>query len=192
MKNGLRAAGRASLAVILSAAMIVAGCSTSWIKTALADLPVIVQVAESIAQIVAVAQSKGQVPPQVSNEIQSISAQVKNDLTLVESLVADYQSSTAATKPSIAQKLNAALGDLQTNLAAILTAVHVNDAALQATITGAVGIAISTVTAIESLVPAPAGTIRASKPVSLPSAKQLKGEFNAVFAAHGFGAYAVR
>ncbi len=189
MKNRI---AKASVCTILSVALILAGCSVSWINTALADLPVITQVALNIAGIVAAAQGTGQASPAVTTEVQSIANQVKSDLTLVQSLITSYQSATAAEQPGIVQKISAALGDVQTNLTAILTAVHVNDAALQATIVAAVGVAVTTVASIVSLLPASpapspaAGTVRANRAVKPPSAKQLKKEFNAIFLANGF------
>jgi hypothetical protein len=195
---------KASLCTVLSLALILSGCSTSWISTALADLPVITQVALNIASIVAAAQGKGQTSPAVTGEVQSIANQVQSDLTLVQSLISSYQSASAAAKPGIVQKIAAALAGVQSNLNAILTAVHVNDAALQATITAAVGVAVSTVASIAALLPAApvpaaastapassasATSARAAKSTPAlkpPSASQLKREFNAIFASNGF------
>ncbi|MFZ0640648.1 MAG: hypothetical protein WA020_08395 [Candidatus Acidiferrales bacterium] len=176
---------KASVCTILSLALILAGCSVSWINTALADLPVITQVALNIASIVSAADGS-QVSPAVATQVQSISNQVKSDLTLVQSLITSYQSATAAEQPGIVQKISAALSDVQTNLTAILTAVHVNDAALQATIVAAVGVAVTTVASIASLLPAAPGTVRANRAVKPPSASQLKKQFNAIFLANGF------
>src|SRR5579875_750426 len=135
---------KTSAALALSAALAFAGCSTSWIKIALADLPVITQVALNIAGIVA---------------------------------------------------------DAQSNLKSILVAVHVQNAALQSTIAAAVGIAVSTLASIETLIPqpAPAPNAAAAKSpgvapaaVPPPSASQLKREFNAIFAANGFTQFQVK
>lgn len=186
---------KASVCTILSLALVVAGCSTSWINTALADLPVITEVALNIASLVAGAQSANSngasSANSVATEVQNIAAQVKSDLTLVQSLITSYQSATPAQKPVLVQKISAALADVQTNLNAILTAVHVKDAALQATITAAVGVAVTTIVSIESLLPQPApaptpGTVRASHAVKPASASQLKKQFNAIFVANGF------
>ncbi|MGC1107184.1 MAG: hypothetical protein WA876_11655 [Candidatus Acidiferrales bacterium] len=183
---------KASVCAILSLALILAGCSVSWISTALADLPVITQVALNIASIVSAADGS-QVSPAVATQVQSIANQVKSDLTLVQSLITSYQSATAAEQPSIVQKISAALSDVQSNLNAILTAVHVNDAALQATIVAAVGVAVTTVASIASLLPASpasasasASTKSAHAAVKPPSARQLKKQFNAIFALNGF------
>jgi hypothetical protein len=185
---------KASLCTVLSLALILAGCSTSWINTALADLPVIAQVALNIASIVSAADGS-QISPAAAAQVQSIANQVKSDLTLVQSLITSYQSATAAERPGVVQKINAALSDVQTNLNAILTAVHVDNAALQATIVAAVGVAVSTVASIESLLPSSAAQAAVAKMPSAtkpPSAKQLKKRFNAIFLANGFPQAEVR
>ena len=177
---------RASLCFVISAALVLAGCSTSWIKTALADLPVITQVALNIASIVAAAQGKGQAGAAVTTQIQNISSQVKSDLTLVQNLIDTYQSAPAASRATLLTQISTSLADAQTNLKSILTAVHVDNAALQATIVAAVGVAVTTLVSIESLIPAPKGTVNASAPIKPPSSSQLKREFNAIFVANGF------
>lgn len=182
---------KASVAAVLSLALILAGCSTSWINAALADLPVITQVALNIVSIVAAAQkaepngSSGANSAAVA-EVQDIAAQVKSDLTLVQSLINEYQSAAAAQKPALVQKISVVLAAVQANLSAILAAVHIKDPALQTTISSAVGLAVATVASIASLLPAPTGTVRASNAVKPPSARQLKKQFNAIFASHGF------
>lgn len=87
----------------------------------------------------------------------TIANQVQSDLTLIQSLIANYKSATAAEQPGIVQKISAALG-----------------------------VAVTTVAAIASLLPAAPGAVRASNPVKAPSARELKKQFNAIFAANGF------
>lgn len=191
---------KASVCITLVAALILAGCSTSWINTALADLPIIAQVALNIASLVAAAQNADPngasgANPAAAAEIQTIANQVKSDLTLVQSLISSYQNATAAQRPVLVQKISAALADVQTNLNSILSAAHVKDAALQATIVAAVGVAATTVASIVSVLPqsspasASAGQSASAKPRAAakpPSASQLKKQFNAIFAANGF------
>jgi len=192
---------KASLSITLAAALFVAGCSTSWIKIALADLPVITQVALNIASIVAAAQGKGQATTAANTQIQFVANQVQSDLTLVENLISTYQSAPGASRSGIVGQISTALADAQSNLKSILTAVHVDNAALQATITAAVAIAVSTLASIQSLVPqtspAPASvSVKSSKGVPTnvppPSASQLKREFNSIFVSNGFAQFSVK
>lgn len=201
---------KASLSITLAAALFVAGCSTSWIKVALADLPVITQVALNIAGIVAAAQSKGQAGTGANTQIQFVANQVQSDLTLVENLINTYQSAPAASRAGVVGQISTALADAQSNFKSILTAVHVDNAALQSTITAAVAIAASTLTSIQSLIPSQPAPSPASVSNSAsasnasasaksansasaprvaappPSAKELRAEFNRIFTANGF------
>ena len=196
---------KASLSITLAVALFIAGCSTSWIKVALADLPVITQVVLNIAGIVAAVQSKGQATTAANTQIQFVANQVQSDLTLVENLITTYQNAPVATRAGIVGQISTALADAQSNLKAILTAVHVDNAALQSTITAAVAIAVSTLASIQSLVPqtpsmptpastsvaAKSGKARASVPPPL-STSQLKREFNSIFASSGFPQLSVK
>ena len=188
---------KASLSITLAAALFVAGCSTSWIKVALADLPVITQVALNIAGIVAGAQGKGQAGAAANTQIQFVANQVQSDLTLVENLINTYQNAPAASRAGIVGQISTALADAQSNLKSILTAIHVDNAALQSTITAAVAIAVSTLASIQSLIPQPASASASAKSARAvtappPSAAELKSEFNRVFAANGFAQFSVR
>jgi hypothetical protein len=95
---------RASLSLVISAALVLAGCSTSWIKTALADLPVITQVALNIASIVAAAQGKGQAGAAVTTQVQAVANQVQSDLTLVQNLIDTYQNAPLPAAPAFSRK----------------------------------------------------------------------------------------
>jgi hypothetical protein len=191
LKTATRYATKGLLAITLSAMLIVSGCSTSWVQVAVNDLPVLVQIATSILGIVAAAQGKGAVDPAVAAKVQIVAGQVKSDLELVQSLVAAYQSAAAADKPGLLSKVDSALSSVQSNLNALLAAAHVNNAALQATIAASVGLAITTVLAIQSLIPAPAakGARSAVKPMN---AKQLRSSFNSIVASNGYAEFAIQ
>lgn len=185
------------LAVTLSAALLVSACSTAWIQIALQDLPVLVQIVTSIAGIMSAAQGRGQVDPAVASQIQSIANQVQSDLNLVKSLVDSYNAASSTTKPTIRNQIDAALTAVQGNLSAMLSAAHLNNPALQATISASVGLAISTILAIQSLLPptAAAGparlklSVNPSKPLS---PKQLKATVNGIFISGGYPDFAIK
>ena len=54
---------RIMLSVVLSISLIATGCSAQWISVALADLPVLTQMALNIAALVATLQSGKQLTP---------------------------------------------------------------------------------------------------------------------------------
>jgi hypothetical protein len=182
---------KSSLAFILAFAMITTGCSASWISVAVADLPVLVQIATSILGIVAAAQGKGAVDPAMAAQVQSVGKEVQTDLQNLQALVDAYKAAPAASKPAVLADIQKGLGALQGQLSSVLSAFHVKDAALQATIAGAVGLALSTVLAIQSLLP-PTPAAKALAPVKPLSASQLKAAYNHNVQANGYGAFAIK
>lgn len=187
---------KGTLALALSLSLLTSACSTAWIKIALADLPVLVQIATSIFGIVGAAQGRGQVDPGVASQIQQTATQVQADLKLLQSLIDSYNAASATAKPALRDKIDAALTAIQGSLSSILSAAHINNPALQATIAASVGLAISTILAIQSLLPPPATASAARMKLSAnPSKplqpKQLKATANAIFVTGGYGEFAI-
>ena len=87
---------RILLAVVLSISLIATGCSAQWISVALADLPVLTQMALNIAALVATLQSGKQLTPAEALAIQNISAEASKDLTLLQSLYNSYKTSPSS------------------------------------------------------------------------------------------------
>jgi len=175
--------------------MVVSGCSSAWLNTAIADIPVIIQIITSILQIVAAAQGKGADPAMIA-QVNNIGDEAKKDLQLVQSLVTQYQAASATAKPSLMNQIDSAIGTAQANLNQILVVFHIQDPALQATIAGSVGLALSALLEIQSLIPpppsAPATRVAVSAKALKPrTAKQLKQEYNFVVQSHGYGQYAI-
>lgn len=170
------------------------GCSTSWISVALKDLPVVVTIATTVATIVANALSGGVLSPAIAAIISTAATAVNAALTVVSQLVAQYQANPSA---SVITKIQDALATVQSNLQAILNAAHIDNAALQATITGIIGLALSVVSALISILPAPAPVAGAAKTMvvgapKIPSASQLKSQTNAILAANGYAQYELK
>lgn len=166
-----------------------AGCSTSWIDVALKDLPVIVSIATTVATIVADALSGGVLSPAIAAIIQTAATAVSAALSVVSQLVTQYEANPSA---SIVTKIQDALATVQANLQSILNAAHIDNPALQATITGIIGLALSVVSALISILPAPAPvSAKAAKTMTvgaakIPSASQLRSQANAILAANGY------
>jgi hypothetical protein len=178
---------KALLAVVLAASITLSGCSSSWIDTAVKDLPIVLQVVTDVLSIVAVAQGHGQISAGEAAAIQAVSAQATADLQLIQDLVAAYKNSPTATTLA---KIQAAIGDAQTNLQAILTAAHIKDPATAAAITAAVGLAMTTLLAIESLLPtAQASSSRHARKGApqLPNPDQLQAQLNQILRNSGYG-----
>jgi hypothetical protein len=77
---------RIALAFVLSISLIATGCSAQWVSVALADLPVLTQMALNLAALVAALQSGKQLSPAETLAIQNISAETSKDLPLLQSL----------------------------------------------------------------------------------------------------------
>lgn len=162
--------------------------ASSWIQIALNDLPTVLQIAIAIINIVGAA--KGQVDPGVIATAQKLAAEVQTDLQTAQTLIQQYQSSPSST---LLQKINAALVAVNSNLSAILTALHINNSTLQATIAAAIGSAISIVTYLESLVPTPTVTAAAKmKAAQTSNAPYVKAAFNMAVTAAGGSQYVIQ
>src|SRR5437763_258910 len=142
--------GRIILAVVLSISLIATGCSVQWISVALADLPVLTQMALNIAALIATLQSGEQLSPTEALGIQNISIEASKDLILLQGLYNAYKSNPS---PATLQKIKSVIADINQNLPALLQAVHISDAALSVRITAALNLIVTTVSSFESLIP---------------------------------------
>ena len=169
--------GRIVLAFVLSLSLITTGCSAQWISVALADLPVLTQMALNIAALVSTLQSGKQLTPAEALAIQNISAEASKDLTLLQALYNTYK---ANPSPDTLQKIESLIQDTSQNLPALLQAAHISDPALSARITAAVNLILTTVSSFASLIPqAPTAAPRTARQNTvIPRAKDLKKQWN--------------
>lgn len=168
---------RILLAVVLSISLIATGCSAQWISVALADLPVLTQMALNIAALVATLQSGKQLPPTEALAIQNISAEASKDLTLLHSLYNSYKTTPSS---DTLQKIEGLIQDTNHNLPALLQAAHISDPALSARITAAVNLILTSVSSFASLIPQPpsATSKTARQNMVIPHPGDLKRQWN--------------
>jgi hypothetical protein len=168
------------LAVVLCVSLATTGCTAEWIKVALADLPVLTQMALNIASLVAALEAGKQVSPTEAAAIQNISAEAGKDLNLLQALYSQYK--VNPDKTTLA-KIQSVIGDINQNLPALLQAAHISNPTLLARVTAAVSLILSTVTSFASLMPQPAtpsiAARRAPANTAVPHAKDLKKRWNA-------------
>jgi len=168
------------LAVVLCLSLAATGCTAEWIKVALADLPVLTQMALNIASLVAALQMGKQVSPNEAAAIQNISAEATKDLNLLQALYDQYKANP--DKGTLA-KIQSVIGDINQNLPALLQAAHISDPTLSARVTAAVNLILSTVTSFASLLPQSAAPTVVARRVpartAVPHAKDLKMRWNA-------------
>jgi hypothetical protein len=168
---------RILLAVVLSISLITTACSAQWISVALADLPVLTQMALNISALVTTLQSGKQLTPAEALAIQNLSSEASKDLTLLQSLYTSYKASPTA---DILQKIETVIQATNQNLPALLHAAHISDPALSARITAAVNLILTSVTSFASLIPQTSSAIAkvARQNTVIPKPSDLKKQWN--------------
>src|SRR5712692_2420551 len=170
---------KVAIAVVLAISLFAAGCSAQWISVALADLPVLTQMALNIATLVAALQSGKQISPAEAAAIQNISNEASKDLNLLQALYKEYKANPSA---STIQKIENVIGDINQNLPSLLQAAHISNPTLSARITAGVNLILTTVSSFAALIPqtlAPSTAQRTGRrKVAIPHAKDLKKQWN--------------
>ncbi|MCU1295775.1 MAG: hypothetical protein JWO91_53 [Acidobacteriaceae bacterium] len=189
MTNSRKSKLNVVLAIVLSASLIATGCSAQWISVALADLPVLVQMALNIGSLVTTLQSGNQLSAADAATVQNISTQASKDLNLLQTLYNEYKGNPST---GTLQQINNVISDIGQNLPALLQAAHVSDPTLSARLAAGVNLILTTVTSFASLIPQTAtpqnGTAQAAsgpslqksanKTIAIPQAKDLKKQWN--------------
>jgi hypothetical protein len=143
---------RTVLAIVLSISLIATGCSAQWISAALADLPVLIQMALNISKIATTLQSGHQISVAEAAVIQNISAQANKDLNLLATLYNEYKTNPSA---SALQKIQGVIADVDQNLPALLQAAHIGAPVLSARVATGVDLILTTVASFSALMPQP-------------------------------------
>ncbi len=167
------------LAIVLSISLLATGCSAQWLSMALADLPVLTQMALNIGTIVTTLESGKQVSSADAAAIQNISAQASKDLNLLTALYNEYKANPSA---SALEKIQSVIADINQNLPALLQAAHIGDPVLSARIAAAVNLILTTVASFAALVPQTSTRSSAQRVtrqmVAIPKASELKTQWN--------------
>ncbi len=131
----------------------------------------LVPAAANIVALVAALQGKS-VSASDLETIQSAGSQAGADLQLLQSLIAAYQKADAAAQPGILNQIQAAINAAQSTLNGLLPALHIKDAATQTKITAVVGIVLSEIQSLATIVPL--ADASAAPETVVMAAKQLK------------------
>jgi hypothetical protein len=165
--------------MLLSISLLATGCSAQWIKVALADLPVLVQMALNIGSLVTTLQSGKQLSLAEVAAVQNISNQASRDLNLLQTLYNEYKAS-----PSTAtiQKIQNSIADINQNLPALLQAAHITDPVLSTRVAAGVNLILSTINSFAALIPQSTGPLAAQKvarkSTPAPRVSDLKKQWN--------------
>ena len=158
------------LAVVLCLSLIAAGCTAQWINTAIADLPVLVQMALNIASLVSTLRTGNQLSASEAAMIQRIASEASKDLSLLQALYNDYKMHPSDSK---LQHIQDVIAELHANLPALLQASHVSDPALAARVSAAVNLIQTTVAGFAALIPVSKSAKVAAIPRVAPPAGQI-------------------
>ena len=180
---------RIVLALVLGISLIATGCSAQWISVALADLPVLTQMALNLTAPAVTLQTGKQLSPAESLAIQNVAGEASKDLTLLQSLYNQYK---ANPSQDTLQKIESLIQETSQNLPALLQAAHIGDPA--ARITAAVNLILTTVNSFAALLPRAssssvsvsarvatsraAGTNAVVPPAGVPRPQDLKKQWN--------------
>ena len=108
-RNGL---GRIGLALMMSATMILAGCSTDWVQEAEQIVAVMIPGAANLVTLIAMLEGKTVTAEDLA-VVQSAGTQAGSDLQLIQSLIAAYDKADATAKPGILSQIQSALNAAQ-------------------------------------------------------------------------------
>lgn len=175
----LNAKSKTVLAIALSISLIATACSAQWISVALADLPVLTQMALNIGTIAATLDAGTQINPIDVAAIQNISAQASKDLNLLATLYNEYKSDPTA---SALEKIQGVIADINQSLPALLQAAHISDPVLSTRIAAAINLILTTVASFGALIPQSSAQLAARtvvrQPAVLPTPSDLKKQWN--------------
>jgi hypothetical protein len=181
MKLSSISKSKAVLAMVLSISLITTGCSAQWISIALADLPVLTQMALNIGTIITTLESGQQISATEAAAIQDISAQASKDLNLLATLYDQYQADPSA---SGLQKIQSVIADINESLPALLQAAHISDPIVSTRVTAGVNLILTTVASFAALIPQSATPFAARsqkatrQQIAIPNVSELKKQWN--------------
>jgi hypothetical protein len=166
------------------------GCDTTWINTAVADIPAVQSVVVAILGISLAANPILDAAVLAGIKIASTAA-TEGLVTLQAIMVAIQKNPNASNL----KKAELALQSVMTNLNGILAAAHVDNPGLQATIAAGVALGLETLSTILSLIPQKQSASRLVKPGTSPkllTASQIKTQFNKVATANGYSSHTIK
>jgi len=169
------------------------GCSTSWITTVIANIPVVINIADSVVSVIGEATGNGTLPVDVAAALSAAMKAAVASLNAFQDVANAYN---ADKSDGNLAAMIAALTKTQNDVQGVVTALPAGsvDPNVVLVIIAALGTVILTLSSIQAIIPGAAPvavTARAvsaavSGKVSPPNAATVKYGINAVFALHGY------
>jgi hypothetical protein len=166
-----------AIIAVLGISLLTTSCSAQWISVALADLPVLTQMALNIGTLVTTLESGKQLSSTESAAIQNISTEATRDLNLLQALYNEYK---ANPNGDTLHKIQNVIAGINQNLPALLQGAHISDPVLSARVTAGVNLILVTVSSFASLIPQNAAMTAqaASQKFAIPHSSDLKKQWN--------------
>jgi hypothetical protein len=199
-RNFLQASAAGTGLVLTAPALVIfeTGCPTSWIQTVENDLPIIVGIANSILQVITTATGSGAIAADVGKLVTESVQTLSTSLQALQDAVTAYQANTGTGLSRVIAALVASQADIK---AVIQSLPAGTIAPVEMTIiVGGVGLVITILSAIQSLIPGAAPTGVTAKAISavskqtvvMPNAAALKTGYNSLLWLHGYESAAVK
>jgi hypothetical protein len=189
----------AAVVTLTPTALLTTGCSTAWITTVLNDLPEVVNIANSIVSIVALAQGNGSLATSAAVEITTAANAAKASLQTMQDAANAYNADKSqGNLNALIAATQAVQNDLNKLASSLPSGVLPQD--VQVSIVAGLGLAISIMSAIQAIIPGAApATVTAlaveavsQGKVSVPNADTIRYAYNCTLRLHGFNAQTIK
>src|SRR5579875_93917 len=190
--------GGAAIAAAPSA-ILLDGCSTSWITTLENDLPELVNIAGSIVSIVAMASGNGALPADLAPAITAAAQALQVSLGALQDAVSAYNGGKGSgTLAAVTAALTAVQADAQKVIASLPSGTV--STSTETAIVAGIGTLVTILSSVQLLIPGGAApnqvakaqaTAMMEKP-SLPDAATIRTGYNSVLILNGFESAAIR
>ena len=184
-----------SVAILAGCPVLLTGCDSSWVATAEKDVPVILQILDSILAIAGQASGNGVLVPVAQAALNTSVAIVQATLQTISQEIKTYN---ANPNDTTLQRITALLVTGQANLNAVLSTIPGAHSQLQSSISSGINLALTVLASIQLLIPqnnaTPASarrTATAPKKIVVLTPAQIKAQYNTVLLANGFAKFAV-
>jgi hypothetical protein len=198
--------GTIALCLVLAFSMV--ACSTTWVVDLETYLPVAVAGATGIISILV---SSGALGPVIPAEVSAVEAAVTDGLNLLCGTPVNNQCNPAsligqfAASPTMAgllTKIQSTIADIQANLQKWLSLIHIKNSVLQATISAAISLILTTLSAIAARIsPVAMAAVHSGRKAAMAaivkapkmpiSAAQFKAQLNRIFSDGGYSSVAI-
>jgi hypothetical protein len=149
--------GRALASLIVCGALFWTACSTAWIAEAEQIVAVLMPGIANVLTLVSTLDGQSISSEDLQN-VKNGGAQAEADLELLQSLISEWQNTSAANRGALLAQIQSEVTGVQANLNGLLGTLHIKDASSQAKVTAVVKVLLAEVQSIAAIMPATRGS----------------------------------